>query len=1065
MGEEAVVKTDSSLTPATVAEGIGRRFGDFDLLELIARGGMGVVWRAQQRGLGRTVALKIVSGGWLSDPELVRRFQSEASAAASLDHPNIVPIYEVGQHDGEHYCAMKLVEGGVLSTQRAVNGDRVSLRRAVNLVILLARAVHYAHQRGILHRDLKPGNVLLDAERTPYLTDFGIAKVIEGDSTITRTAAILGTPSYMSPEQAAGGAAQATTAVDVYGLGAVLYDLITGQPPFAAGTTMETIRLVIEAAPRRPIALNPAVDRDLETICLKCLDKDPSHRYGSAEALAEDLARWQAGEPILARPGSPLERTLKWVRRHRSRATLLALVGVSVLAGVTATLVMNFRLAAARQKLAVQSESQRRDLVRVHVETGNRLASSGDPLAALSSFAEAAQLDATDPARLAMHRFRFYATLAHAPLLERTLTHAGGVLHAQFSADGTRVVTASQDRTARVWDAQTGEPLAPPLLHGAEVNWAGFASQDRLVFTRTVTGEIRAWRADNGLLAFGPYSGVRSGSLRDGAATDVSFSLDGRWFAVLKPRAVELRQVENGELVGKAIECAARPNQAVFSPDNQYLAILLERGPLLMHDLATRATKTYETGGLGWRNGAWSADGRWLALSCANFLVRLFDPSTGSLLPVILEHEDTPVALQFSLDGTRLLTGSYDGAARLFDVASGRSLFAPMRHLGPIHAVAFSHDQSCISTAGWDGLVRLWDARTGENHRDMLRHPGAVRAVSWQKEDSALLTAGLDGTARIWRMRTNGSARFSWPHDSPVQTVAFSPNGERLAVLGLRNAAKIWRVATEGAPVSLEHPIRALAATWLDSRRVVTVAADDQLRTWDAVGGQLLETVSLEGRVRDRWAERFSPDAKYFVPLLPGRPSGVWKVADGKRAFDLGTNASRAIAFSSNSRWLAVSSAAGLQIWDANTGKPVAAPIKGAGDATAITLNSEATRVAVATGDFSVHILEYPSGRVVARSLKHAGVVRDLAFTPDGHILATASQDKSLRLWDAATGEPLAPPLEHGGWVLRVDVRPDGFGFATAGNDHMARLWEVPRMESGPAELQALARRLNGPGR
>src|SRR3984893_9918975 len=274
-------------------------FDDYELLKEIGRGGQGVVYRARQKSLNRTVALKVIGvGRWASEAHL-KRFRLEAEAAASLNHPFIVPIHEIGERDGCCYFSMNLVEGGQLD--EVVRQKAISIRGAAQLIAKLGRTVHYAHERGILHRDIKPGNILIDAEGEPHLTDFGLARLVETDSTVTRTTEALGTPSYMAPEQAQGDNGQVTSATDVYGLGAVLYHLLTGHPPFAGGTTYETVRLVLDTEPRQPRLLNPKIDRDLATICLKCLDKDPERRYSSALALAEDLERWLKHEPIRAR--------------------------------------------------------------------------------------------------------------------------------------------------------------------------------------------------------------------------------------------------------------------------------------------------------------------------------------------------------------------------------------------------------------------------------------------------------------------------------------------------------------------------------------------------------------------------------------------------------------------------------------------------------------------------------------------------------------------------------------------------------------------------------------------
>jgi serine/threonine protein kinase/Tfp pilus assembly protein PilF len=312
-------------------------FGDYELLEEIGRGGQGVVYRAHQKSLNRTVALKAIGLGPWATEEHLKRFRREAEAAASLEHSGIVPIYEVGERDGSCYFSMRLVEGGQLD--EVVKREPMPIRRAVELIAKVARTVHYAHEHGILHRDIKPGNILLDGKGEPHLTDFGLARLVETESTLTHTLEVLGTPSYMAPEQAAGNNTLLTSATDVYGLGAVFYQLLTGHPPFAGGTTYETIRLLLETEPRQPRLWNPKIDRDLSTICLKCLEKDPQRRYSSALALAEDLERWLKHEPIRARRTGVLTRGEKWVRRNPMTAALI--LSLAALAAVVGVIVRN----------------------------------------------------------------------------------------------------------------------------------------------------------------------------------------------------------------------------------------------------------------------------------------------------------------------------------------------------------------------------------------------------------------------------------------------------------------------------------------------------------------------------------------------------------------------------------------------------------------------------------------------------------------------------------------------------------------------------------------------------
>ena len=306
--------------------------GDYELLEEVGRGGQGVVFRARQKSLNRIVALKVIGlGQWATSAHL-KRFRLEAEAAASLDHPCIVPIYEVGERDGQCYFSMKFVEGGQLD--EVVRHAPMSIRQAVELIAKVARTVHYAHEHGILHRDIKPGNILVDVKGEPNLTDFGLARLVESESTVTRTVEVLGTPSYMAPEQAAANNTKPMNATDVYGLGAVLYQLLTGHPPFAGGTTFETIKLLLETDPRQPRLWNPKIDRDLSTICLKCLEKDPQRRYSSALALAEDLERWLRHEPIKARRIGVIGRGKRWLQRNPT-ATGIAVLSLALVSAIS----------------------------------------------------------------------------------------------------------------------------------------------------------------------------------------------------------------------------------------------------------------------------------------------------------------------------------------------------------------------------------------------------------------------------------------------------------------------------------------------------------------------------------------------------------------------------------------------------------------------------------------------------------------------------------------------------------------------------------------------------------
>jgi WD40 repeat protein/serine/threonine protein kinase len=978
--------------PAADDQAPHHSFGAYELLRFVARGGMGVVYKARHRKLQRVVALKMILAGHLASADEVRRFYQEAEAAAQLDHPGIVPIYEVGLHEGQHFYAMGFVEGGSLEAR--VREGPLPPRAAAALVERVAEAVAYAHQKGIIHRDLKPSNVLLDEDGQPRVTDFGLARQVQADSRLTVSGQVIGTPSYMPPEQARG-RNDVGPAADVYSLGALLYCLVTGRPPFQGATPVDTLRQVLDQDPPAPRQLNARVDRDLETICLKCLHKEPAKRYAGARSLAEDLGRFRRGEPVHARPVSRLEHLGRWGRRNPAVAALLATL-FSVLAlglvGVSwqwSEAVGQRRRAekktedeaAARalaQRYAQEAEQKRQDEAQARsqaqqlsahllLERGLGLCQQGEYDRGLLWLVRGLDVAPTEAPDLRDSlRTLLGGWSARLCPCRLVLTQPRGVRAAASSADG-RIVAAASGDAAHLWDATTGQAHGPTLRHTGPVRAVAVTPDGQFVLTGSDDHTAQLWKTATGRPVGGP--------MRHPAAVEhVAFSPDGK-VAVTAGKDGTARLWDAG--TGRLLE------------------------PLLGHTLAIRAV-------------AFSPDSRLLLTGSNDFTARLWEVPSGKPHAVPLPHNGAVRGVAFSPDGKQVLTGSNDRNARMWDVASGKLLLV-LAHTKPVPGVAFHPGGRVLATGCEDRTAREWDARTGKPIAPALRHDEEVARVAYSGDGRLLLTGGWARAAWLWEAGTDRPAAAPLRHHGGLTTAAFSHDGSAILTASDDHTVRLWRVSRPLLPTSFPRlPGPVLVATFSPDGETILAAGGDRAwlckaRTGEQVAGPLLHPAPV-------LAGTFSPGGKTVLT------SSV----DG-------------------SAWL----------WDAATGRRLAGPFRHPDPVHAVAFRPDGKVFATGSGHSvrgkqhmegrgEARVWDLASGKVIHAGPRHARDTLAVAFTADGKTLVTASKDGTARFWNAATGQVLGASIRHRGWVNAVALAPDGRSVLTGSDDQTARLWAVP---------------------
>jgi WD40 repeat protein len=773
----------------------------YELLEPLGRGGMGVVYRAVQLRLKRTVALKMILDGAWAGPEELARFRAEAEAVARLQHPHIVAVHEVGEHGGLPFFSMELVDGG--SLDRHLRGRQLAAPEAAGLVEKLARAMHAAHEKGVVHRDLKPANVLLTASGEPRVTDFGLAKRLDASHARTQTGQVLGTPSYMAPEQAAGKARAVGPATDVWGLGAILYECLAGVPPFRGETPLATLELVKNQEPVPPSRLRK-VPRDLETVCLKCLRKDPAQRYASALGLADDLRRFLDDRPFLARPPTPGESLRRWVRRHKGLAASAAAVTLGLVLALAAGLVLygHSRRTSALEAVARAFE-------------GRLERDDCSPEALGQAEALLDEMSALDPEQARASRRRWYqhveAVLRQAMTGERfTALEGERVAQALGRLKGYQPRLAAElGRSLRksLGEWTTVLDLAPPFrgLESAfdteEVRRAPGAPAalvparptrpdrgDPVPTRATCEGDVRleaVWAAP----WWGAASEVGLGLDDTQGHRDppqcLAFTRDGKCLVSASSGGeVKWWSLPDGRHLATRREYAASVTDLAVSPDGKLLASAGRDGTVRLWDPASRKATATLAGHAGAVQAvAFSPDGSLLASAAADGSVRLWDGRTGKPSGVLADHEGGATLVAFR-PGGELVSCDGAGLVRVWDVAARTCKKSFRAEQSPLYRAALSPDGQSLATAATDGAVRLRDLATGGELASLQRHQGRVLCLAFSP-DGRFLAVGSDrGDPLLWEPGTRAAPAPLGGHHGPVPAVAFAPGGKSLATAG-----------------------------------------------------------------------------------------------------------------------------------------------------------------------------------------------------------------------------------------------------------------------------------------
>jgi eukaryotic-like serine/threonine-protein kinase len=987
-----------------LGEDDAHRFGDYELIEEIARGGMGVVWKARQLSLNRMVAVKLMLSGAFAQPEFVRRFRTEAEAAASLQHPNIVAIHEIGEHEGQPFFSMDYVEGQNLA--QLVRDGPLPARRTAGYLKTIAEAVHYAHEHQILHRDLKPSNILIDAVDQPRITDFGLAKRLTSDlapntSDLTLTGQVLGSPNYLPPEQAEARHDHVGPASDVYSLGAVLYWLLTARAPFQAATVADTLHQVRTADPVSPRLLNPSVPRDLDTICLKCLEKEIPRRYSTAQELADELGQFLRNEPIRARPLGAMGKAVRWCKRNPLLAVSLAALLLVFLIGF-ATVTWQWRRAQAETLTA------RRNLYAADMN----LAQQALEMRNLGRARQLLNRYRPEPGQVDLRgwEWRLLWNQCRGDSWFSLKGHSNRVYTVDFSPDGRWLVSAGYDNMVFLWDIATRRSVAT-------VKAAHEGSEARM--------------------------------------TPVLFSRDGRWVFSSSgfENTVWVRSVPSLEPV-RELRHATSVEGMALSPDGRSLAVVTATNVVLWTLADGHVTPLrLLTLDLHSSHVTYSRDGRWLAFNERNGKIRLWDVHAGTEAVGLSGHPpdnfwDTSVLdLAFAPEGQHLLSAGTDETLRVWDLVTHQESARLTNLVVVVSAMAFSPDGKLLATANTDQTVKLWQTGSWKELATLRGSENEAWGAAFSPDGRLLATGCKDDSILLWKVAATARPPSTFVTTNGFFSPSLSPDSRK---------ALVNRDYVSGAVVDLENwtqtpfkfpPHISTNLNWIalgpEGRFLAGALADGTVRWWDLPLFQ--NEVIFPGHVGGAHRLNVSEDGRFVVSVGADRFVRVWDVAATRQVRQFPALVPWAIfVLPEREDCLAVGYRTGdVEVWSMSQGNLIVRLRAHKERPKGLAFLDHPRRLVTASQDGAVNIWPLdPPGPALTLHGSLPGV-NSMALSPDKRTLAVGSGDGTVKLWDLLSLQELGTLRGHNAIVYVMGFSMDGTRLVSGDGRCLIR-WHAP---------------------